>query len=154
MNTAATITPGTTLQVVTDIITVLVTPEQSHGAYLLFTSRTAPGAGVPPHRHDQEDETFFVLRGTYAFLRDGQQLVVGAGESVFAPRGMAHGFQNVGEAEAELLIVTSPGRLHEGFFADLGIALEPGAAERVSPPAIPVIVQAAARHGIEMLPPQ
>jgi quercetin dioxygenase-like cupin family protein len=139
---------------VTDIITVLVTPEQSQGAYLLFTSRTAPGAGVPPHRHDQEDETFFVLRGAYGFFRDGEQVVVGAGQSVFVPRGMAHGFQNVGEGEAELLIVTSPGQLHESFFADLGIALTPGATERVSPPAIPVIVETAARHGIEMLPPR
>jgi quercetin dioxygenase-like cupin family protein len=154
VNTAATLTPGTTLQVVTDLITILVTPEQSRGAYLLFISRTAPGAGIPPHRHNQEDEAFFVLRGTYAFLRDGEQLVLGAGQSVFVPRGMAHSFQNVDQAESELLIVTSPGRLHEGFFADLGIALEPGATERVGPPAIPAIVEAAARHGIEMLPPQ
>jgi len=154
LNVSTTLTPGATLQVVTDIITVLVAPEQSQGAYLLFTSRTAPGAGVPPHRHDQEDETFFVLRGTYGFVRDGEQIVVSAGESVFVPRGAAHGFQNVGEAEAELLIVTSPGRLHEGFFADLGIALPAGATERVSPPAIPVIVETAARYGIEMLPPQ
>lgn len=154
MNTTPTLAPHTTLQVVADIITVLVTPEQSQGAYLLFTSRTAPGAGVPPHRHDQEDETFYVLRGRYAFLRDGEQIVVGPGESVFVPRGAAHGFQNIAESEAELLIVTSPGRLHEGFFADLGIALPTGATERVAPPAIPVIVETAARYGIEMLPPQ
>lgn len=153
MNTV-TLAPGATLQVVTDIITVLVTPEQSQGAYLLFTSRTAPGAGVPPHRHPEEDETFYVLRGTYGFLRDGEQVVLSAGESLFVPRGAAHAFQNIGVAEAELLIVTSPGRLHEGFFADLGIALEPEATERVSPPAIPVIVATAARYGIEMLPPQ
>ncbi len=153
MTASATLAPGATLQVVTDIITVLVTPEQSQGAYLLFTSRTTPGAGVPPHRHNQEDETFYVLRGTYGFVRGDEQIVAGAGQSLFVPRGTLHGFQNIGEAEAELLIVTSPGQLHEGFFADLGIPLAAGATERLSPPAIPVIVATAARYGIEMLPP-
>lgn len=153
MSTSTTIAPGTTLQVVTDLITVLATPEQSQGAYLLFTSRTLPGAGVPPHRHDQEDESFYVLRGSYTFLRDGAPVTLNAGESLFVPRGTAHGFQNSGDAEAELLIVTSPGRLHEGFFADLGIPVG-ATGERVGPPDIPTIVATAARYGIEMLPPQ
>ncbi|MFV9507504.1 MAG: cupin domain-containing protein [Oscillochloridaceae bacterium umkhey_bin13] len=153
MNTTATLTTGSTLQVVTDLIRILVTPSQNQGAYLLFTSRTAPGAGVPPHRHDQEDEAFVVLRGRYGFMRDEAELVLGPGDTIFVPRGTLHGFQNIGTSEAELLIITSPGHLHEAFFSDLGIPLAPGATERVAPPALAEVVAAATRHGIELMPP-
>jgi quercetin dioxygenase-like cupin family protein len=149
-----TLAAGTTLQVVADFITIRTTPDQNAGAYLLFTSRTQPGGGIPPHRHAQEDESFYVLRGVYSFMLNGEQHTLRAGESLFVPRGAVHAFQNIGDGEAELLIVTSPGRLHEAFFADLGIVLDPAAPAQHAPPPVPVIVATAARHGIEMLPPQ
>src|SRR5438046_7615589 len=39
---------------------------------LFRSSMTRPGGGPPPHYHSNEDETFHVLEGRFAFLADGQ----------------------------------------------------------------------------------
>ncbi|WP_276955127.1 cupin domain-containing protein [Allomeiothermus silvanus] len=74
--------------------------------------------------------------------------VLEAGQTVFVPRGAVHAFQNTGSAPARLLTLTSPGYLHEGFFAEVGVAVDaPKTALELGK-----ITQTAAKYQIEILP--
>jgi hypothetical protein len=62
-----------------------------------------------------------------------------------------HAFTNSSSATpAHMLIVNTPGHLHEGFFLDLGEPVDtiPG------PPDVARIISVAQKYQIEILPPQ
>ena len=42
---------------------ILLSGEDTGGAYCLLDLRVAPGLGVPRHTHTREDEAYFVLSG-------------------------------------------------------------------------------------------
>ena len=58
----------------------------------------APGVGPPEHIHHANDETFYVLDGTFRFTVAGQQHVAEAGAFIFIPRGVPHAWQNIGRS--------------------------------------------------------
>jgi mannose-6-phosphate isomerase-like protein (cupin superfamily) len=55
----------------------------------------APGEGPALHRHTYP-EVFVVLEGQATFTLAGEERVVGGGEAVVAPTGVAHRFVNSG----------------------------------------------------------
>jgi len=66
--------------------------------------------GVPSHRHDGEDDAFYVLEGALTFEGDGESVVATAGTFVLAPPGVLHGFHNhTGNAVRLLNITLRPG---------------------------------------------
>ena len=124
-------------------------------AYSLVEVATAPGAGTPPHVQNGDDEAFFVLEGRYDFMHNGREIAGTPGTFVFVRRGEPHAFRNAGDVPARMLIINSPGGLHENFFREAGDAVAPGAG--FPPPAAPDMPRlgaAADRHGIAFLPPQ
>ena len=146
---------ASSFRVITDIVTTLATGEDTGGAYSMFESRTPPGSGVPPHFQRNEDETFFVLEGSYEFLIGDEKVTLGPGGYGFVPRDTVHAFTNVGQAEARMMILNVPGGYHEHFFSEVGEAVS--SATNPEPPAGPPdfehIVSIAAKYGIEILPP-
>lgn len=126
------------------------------GGYCLCEGLVAPGAGAPPNRHAGEDESFYVLDGSFAFTIDGETRDVGRGDFVKIPDGAVHAFKNTGDAPARLLIINAPGKIHEAFFAQVGEPLPRGSWD--FPPAkgapdIPKLVAIARAAGVEILPP-
>ena len=93
-----------------------LTGEETGGAYTMFVNVTAPGGGPPPHRHEHEDEWFYVLEGRAEFFQDGVWTEVPAGTSVFMPRGSVHAFRNAGDTPLRQIIHTAPSGF-ETFFA-------------------------------------
>jgi len=69
------------------------------------TSRDWPIA--PLHVHHRDDEAWYVLEGTLGFRLGDDEVEVGAGSAVFAPRGVPHTFWNAGPGEARYLLVMS-----------------------------------------------
>lgn len=113
------------------------------GAFGLIEHLTVPpGFASPYHTHTREDEAFYVLEGTVAFVSDGTWTTGGAGTYVFGPRGIAHGFMVVGDAPARMLLLCSPGGF-EQFVAQLSEAAP-------APPDMARLVSAAAAFGIEL----
>jgi uncharacterized cupin superfamily protein len=143
-------TQATVVRVIQDIVSFKVRSETTNGAYALFETVTPVNAGSPPHRHALEDESFYVLEGEYTFLAGEEVVVLGAGGSIFVPRGMVHAFSNKGDVPARMLIINSPGYLHEGFFSELGEPLDsiPG------PPDVARIIAVAEKYQIEIMPPK
>jgi quercetin dioxygenase-like cupin family protein len=115
------------------------------GTYAIMEDQTPPEMGPPLHRHSREDESFYVLEGEYVFEVDGERIAAQAGSSVYAPKGTAHRFQNVGVTPGRLLIMVQPAGL-DSFFVDIDEATR-GAYE----PDLSVVVPIFEKHGLELL---
>jgi quercetin dioxygenase-like cupin family protein len=143
-----------TVHLLGNLVHFLTRGTDTRNAYSLVEVTTAPGAGTPPHIQKADDEAFYVLAGRYEFLHGDQTITAGPGASILVRRGEAHAFRNVGDTPAKMLIINSPGGLHEGFFLEAGDAVDPS---KGFPPAgapdMPRLVTAANRFGIEFLPP-
>ncbi len=53
-----------------------------------------PGQELPVHVHAHEHEVFDVLQGTGTMYLDGKAVELKAGDAVFVPAGVQHGFKN------------------------------------------------------------
>ena len=65
---------GTHLDVLGDLITLLVSGNQTNGAFTVLSQTSPPGGGTPLHTHHNEDEALYVLQGEYE-IQCGLQLV-------------------------------------------------------------------------------
>jgi mannose-6-phosphate isomerase-like protein (cupin superfamily) len=63
---------------------------------------------APVHVHHEDDEAWYVLRGTLGFRLGDEQLEAGPGSAVLARRGTPHTYRNAGGEEAEYLLVVPP----------------------------------------------
>ena len=136
------------------LITFKALGEETGGEYSLYEQTVPPQGGVPPHIHHSETEAFYVLEGEFEFLRDDRVVRAGAGEFVHVPRGIVHGFTNVGTMPARFLAIATPGGLHERLLSGLG---EPARAETLPPPPegppdAERIMEIAREYDTEMLP--
>jgi quercetin dioxygenase-like cupin family protein len=68
-----------------------------------------PGAVVPEHSHPNE-QVRFVARGTFTFRVDGDEHVVGAGDSYVVPADEPHEAANLTEEPVRGIDVFSPPR--------------------------------------------
>ena len=69
----------------------------------------APGHRGPlEHLHTGHDEAFFMLSGALRFRVGSDHRQLTTGETVFASRGLAHGFSNEGTEPARYLAMLSP----------------------------------------------
>ena len=85
---------------------------------------------TPLHVHRDEDELFYVLEGEHVFQVGDEELRVGPGGVVFAPRGVPHAQRRVVPRTGRVLAMTSPAGF-EGFFRELATG-EPDAYARAS----------------------
>jgi quercetin dioxygenase-like cupin family protein len=83
-----------------------------------------PGLGAPAHISSTEDKLFIVIGGQLKYLIGDKTEIVGPGARVIVPRGVIHGFTNVGTADARHILVSTP-RRHEEFFRDMHKIPEP-----------------------------
>src|SRR5215213_10170728 len=106
--------------------------KETSGEYSLYYETTAPPRlGAAPHIHHRVTEAFYVLEGEFEFLKGERTVRAGVGEFVHVPRGVVHGFTNVGDKPARLLGIVTPGGLHEKMLAEIG---EKAKAETLPPP--------------------
>ncbi len=99
---------------------VLATAEETGGA-LTAIVELPPLLDTPVHIHANEDELFIAIEGEHVITRGEEEITIGAGEAVFAPRGVPHSQRRVVEGEGRIMFVCTPGGL-EGFFRELARA--------------------------------
>jgi mannose-6-phosphate isomerase-like protein (cupin superfamily) len=121
------------------LVVLKVTAEETGGAYSLFEEIVRPREGTPARIVHREDGCLYVVEGELEFLAGEEVLRVGPGALVYVPRGTVHGFTNVGEGEARVLNLVTPGGTHERFLEEIEDAAAPDP-------------EVAARYGIEILP--
>ena len=138
-----------------ELLTYLMTGEETDGAYFLSELRVAPGGGTPPHIHHREDEAFRMLEGSLTIHVGADTITASAGDFVFLPRGIAHAFKNIGDSDARALVLITPAGF-EGFFTEV---FEPAVDRTAAPPQpskemIGRAIAAAPKYGLEILPPE
>jgi len=98
---------------------IILSKEDSGGAMSIVRAEAPPDSGPLLHVHQDADETFVILSGRSEFLLNGNRSILGAGETVFVPRGSEHTFRVVGDEPALHLVILTPGGF-EGFFVEMG----------------------------------
>ncbi len=119
--------------------------------FALLEASLPAGSRTPFHRHDGEDEAFYVLEGEITIFVDGGSIVRGRpGSYVHIPSGVAHGFRT--ETALRMLVITGTDGFAE-MVRDAGVP----APTHDLPPAAPLdlerLARAAGRHRIALLGP-
>jgi quercetin dioxygenase-like cupin family protein len=121
-----------------------VDADQSGGSVTVFECVAPAEARMPaPHSHDDFDETVFGLEGVTSFTVGGERMDLNAGESLFIPRRVIHGFDNKGDVDARFLAIISPGLLGPSYFKEIADTLRSG-----GPPDVEKIGEVMRRHGL------
>lgn len=127
------------------LVKLLSTDTSGHAS--MFHVTAPPLSGPPLHRHQNEDEWFYVLAGHITAEVDGQRIELGPHDSAFLPRGTAHTYQNFTDQTASMLVMTTPGGF-DRFFTECS-AMNEGAGA----PDLARVGQLMNQHGMELLGP-
>ena len=100
-----------------DLYTFLVTGDESGGAYFSMLAVVPPQGGPPPHIHQNEDETFYVLDGSPTFRLGDERIVAGPGDFVNVPKGVLHCFRNLSDEPVRMILTFTPAGI-ERFFEE------------------------------------
>jgi mannose-6-phosphate isomerase-like protein (cupin superfamily) len=89
---------------------------QTAGRFAVVHHPIAPRAlAAPLHRHHEEDEYSYVVRGRLGALLGETELTATAGQWVCKPRGQWHTFWNPDETPCEIIEVISPAGFEDYF---------------------------------------
>ena len=127
----------------------------SGGDYSLCEVRGPAGFAVPLHKHEQENEGFYVASGEVTLVLDDEEIRLDEGGFGFAPAGAPHTFR-LDSPEARLLLLITPGAAgHEEMFTEMG---EPATAHELpappqGPPDFASLAAISAKHGTTILGP-
>jgi uncharacterized protein (TIGR02246 family) len=125
------------------------TGETTDGHFFLMEHLAMPpGLASPYHVHHNEDEAFYVLEGTVAFLCDKTWRVAGPGTWVYGPREVPHGFRVIGTSPARMLLQCAPAGF-ERFVRELSLPVDAVPA----PPDMALLIATAAKYGVDILGP-
>lgn len=138
---------GRPIHVLGNEVIIRISSRDTGGAFTVFEGCTAPLQGPPLHRHCDHDEWWYIMDGAYRFEVDGREIYARAGDTVFAPRGSVHTFQNIGSRPGRTLTTTVPGGI-DVFFEELEVA-----APRGCPPDMEKAMMIFARHNQELIGP-
>ena len=134
------------------LATILARGEQTGGKLAIVEFTHPAGYATPHHRHDDQDEAFYVLEGAMRGYCGEQTWRATKGSFVWLPRGIPHGYAVDGDETLRTLAITLPA----GFASFVIEAGEPAAARQLPLPGpmdIEKVATAGARHGIVILGP-
>lgn len=98
-----------------DLYNLLATGEETNNAFFQFEAIVPTGGGPPPHIHSREDESFYVVNGSFEILLGDSTYQAKAGDFVFIPRGTVHRFENLGSSTAVQLVTFVPAGMERYF---------------------------------------
>ena len=86
---------------------------------------TPPGKGVALHIHENEDELVYLLQGEIEVTLGDQTMLAVPGVTALLPRGIAHGFTNVGDTPSIVIDTILPGDF-DNYFAEMAALYQEG----------------------------
>lgn len=138
------------------LVHVRVSHDDSADGISILESEAPWGDSPPLHVHHTEDEAIHVLSGELRFVVGGEELRIGAGEIVLAPKSVPHTYRVESREGARWLVTTACGDF-ERFVRQLSRPAEADCLPDPSGPPMPeqqhALAAAAAANGIELLGP-
>jgi mannose-6-phosphate isomerase-like protein (cupin superfamily) len=111
-----------------------IAPTAADGDVVRFKWSSVPGGTIPEHSHPHQQETFIISAGQAQFTLNGEQHLVGAGETITVPVGVRHAETNAGAVPVEGTVELRPAlrtrQMHEAF---AGLAAEDKTTARGAP---------------------
>jgi quercetin dioxygenase-like cupin family protein len=137
------------------LLTFLATAEETQGGFALIEAVAGKGNVPPPHIHQREEETFYVLEGEMTFFVGDRTIKATPGTMVIVPRRTLHSFVIESDRVRMLTLLTPAGM--EGWFKEFSV---PAPSMTLPPPAdvpyseIEKMMAQASKFGIEFIPPK
>lgn len=73
-------------------------PEEMYGKGRVFAHTTVyPGSAIGYHIHDNESETYYILKGTAKYNDNGRECILHPGDVTFTGTGEGHGIEAIKE---------------------------------------------------------
>lgn len=136
--------------------TVRVRHDEGEDGISVMESLAPHGDSPPVHLHQNEDETFHVLEGELRVRAGDADVTIGAGETLLAPKGVAHTYRVESPAGARWLVITRRGDFERFVRALSRPAERPELPTPQGPPTpeqADALAAAAREHGIELVGP-
>ncbi len=109
------------------------------------------GEGTPFHRHTEEDESFYVLKGELTiYLEGGRTVHATPGAFVHLPQGCAHGFR--AKTHIRLLVLSAPMGFVD-FTREYGVPAPRLETPPHTPPDMPRLGALSKKYHIDLLGP-
>lgn len=89
------------------MFTVKAAGAETGGALAFMDFESQPGQEPPVHRHDDEDEIFYVLEGSLTLTCGDDTLHARERSFIFLPRNVPHGYTITSE-RVRMLVLTAP----------------------------------------------
>lgn len=135
-----------------DLARIALHGDQVGGRFSIVDFTAPPGDMPPLHRHDREDELFYVVDGRLAVHQPGRRAEGEVGSALFAERGVPHAYEVLGDQPARFLVVATPAGF-EDFVAEVARRAEALRLPDPSEPDPEKMAAVARRYGIELLGP-
>jgi quercetin dioxygenase-like cupin family protein len=133
----------TPLHVLGTQVRFLCEAQDTGNAWSLMEVTLPLGSGPPPHKHTW-DEAYFVMAGELEFTLGDEVFTARAGDFVYTPGGVVHGFSGASAEPAQVLIFDAPA--HAGtFFKRVDREVEE------LPRDLPKVLEIGRRTGIEFV---
>lgn len=81
------------------------------GAYAVIEMIHPPNVGPALHIHPRGPESFFIIEGSYTFVRNDETITLAAGQAVCIPAGTPHRY-TVGPAGGRAIVICPPDLEH------------------------------------------
>jgi mannose-6-phosphate isomerase-like protein (cupin superfamily) len=133
-------------------MTLKATAESTGGAFGLVEAVAPAGSSPPLHVHHREDESFWVLEGSFSVRCGDRTFSAGPGSFIFLPRGVPHTFVVEGNAPARLLSLCTPGGF-EQYFVAAGRPAENDGLPPQGPPDVGLLRRVGEAFGVEIVGP-
>lgn len=102
-----------------NMLDVKISGSDTNGDLAIFEQTSlSQGRGTPLHVHPLQDETFYVMDGSYIFKVGEDRYDLKTGDSIFLPRKVPHAWTQVSEKGKMLVILQPAGKL-ENFFVTM-----------------------------------
>jgi quercetin dioxygenase-like cupin family protein len=92
---------------------LLISGEQTSGAFSMMEFFAPPGNVTPIHQHENAEETLHILDGAVEAIINGEHLLLTAGQTMLFPRKVPHRLITYGGKMARYIVVSTPAGFEE-----------------------------------------
>jgi mannose-6-phosphate isomerase-like protein (cupin superfamily) len=133
------------IQLTRTVIDIKVSTLDTDGGLSVAEITSFHKGGPARHLHHEQEEWFYIVEGEYVIEVGEERYELGPGDSVLAPRKVAHVWAHVGEGTGRVIAALQPAGEIEAFFDEL--------ATLGSSPEREVLRRTFSSHGLELIGP-